>query len=285
MSDDPAPMPSCIGLYERRNPECDGNPHGATREEQTPCHFRNKCVSMAIHCARNNVPRDSLVKLEMHGKYEVAVAKNDAVALDVLLVDGIKKYRIRDGLAAGAPAQTSGRSIRAGAPAGEPARAKPKPFRNPKPGVRDPGGWACVEDIANHFLSNLRRKLGRDIVASRPLASVGQMFIVDRRQKSGYASVYVMSPKNRPVALAIIYFKPILRNLEIRVAAPHSQFVTHVSALNQARLKAEDGAGRDGKFKTWFRQVDKAGSSIIADAILACVLSGIIQLPAADGGA
>lgn len=275
-------------MYERRNNECDGNPKGLTRLDQAPCHYRNKCVALAIHCSTNHVARDTLVNVVTQDGSEVAVARHDPSALETLLVLGVKKYRIKDGISAAKPAATSGRSIRAATPATRPVPRdlppKSRPYRNPRPGVVDVEGRAFTEGIANHFFDLIRRKLGRDIVGSRAEATPGQMYLVDRRERSNYCSVYVKSRKGAMVALVVIYFKPNFRCIEIKVAAEYNEFIQLVSALNQGRLKTEDCTGRDGSFKVWFRRVDKAGSGIIADALASAVRSGIILLPAAVTG-
>lgn len=281
-------FPVCVGTYDRGHAECDGDPNGSDEQERMPCQVRDQCVGMAVHLRKTGARRDSLIQLVIGRDKERHAVGLDEASLQKMMADNIKKYRIKDGIAVGAPGVTA-RGVRPATPAKRPAagaaasRPSPKPAgggARGRPGVVNVEGRRLVEEIGVHYQSMVLSMLGRSLADSHGEAQPGQLFIIDRRDRSGYVSLYCKGEDGRKIAVTSMYFKPNNGALEIRVAADYRLFTALLSAPNSKRLEPSDYTGRDGQFKVRFPKVDRMGAGIVAEALDRAAKAGILDLPA-----
>lgn len=284
-------MPLCVATYARDHKECDGDAKGKTELEQMPCVWRDRCVSLGIYARKNRLERSQLVQLvKGKGKDKVtyAIAAGDDTELQAVMVEGIRKYRIKDGVAALAPLITA-RGIRPAKesisePTSRPeSKPKAKPAPDGEPAAKGVGpnveGRRIVEEIGNHYQATMLSKLGRTMADSHGEAVPGQFFMVDRRERSGYCSLYVKSEDGKRIAVTSLYFKPNNEALEVRVAADYKLFSALLSAPNRVKLQPKDCTGQDGQFKVRFAKLDKMGAAIVAEALDRAAKAGILELP------
>lgn len=278
-------MPLCVATYDRHHKECNGDPEGADDEERMPCVYRDRCVAFGVYCRKNRADRSDLIQLVKgpdNGTY--AIAKGDDAELQQLLVDHIKKYKIKDGVAAGAPLVTAG-GVRPATGARQPApRAEvPKPSSKPPRGTPrslNTEGRAKVAEIGDHFQSMLLQLMKRTMADSHGEAAPGQLYMIDRRERSNYVALYAKTANGGKVAIASMYFKPNNGVLEVRCAVEYRAFVAFLSATNIKKLEPQDYTGRDGQFKVRLPKLDKMGVALVAEALARATQAGIIDLPA-----
>ena len=293
-------MPNCMGTgYNREDKVCNGDKAGATDDDRAPCLYRDKCVATSVHCRRESKTVHAYLQPYKHtandaipkGDYMVAIG--DCEHLQSLMRTWTTQFRVRNGIAAGAPVGAA-RPI-ADATAGK-AHARKNPVavangsRNLRPGVRNDEGRRAVTDIANHYTRVLLEKIQRTMATGQAEANVGEVFLVDKLKHSGYVAVYAKAKDGRKQAITSFYIKPNntttgerpVPALEVRVAGAYEDIVPLFTPANRGRCAPEDITGKDGAFTIRFRHLDKACCTIVADAIASAVKRGIIGLPEAS---
>lgn len=148
-----------------------------------------------------------------------------------------------------------------------------------RPGTPNMEGRKVVDEIGLHYQTQLLNRMGRTLADSHGEAMAGQLFVVDRRDRSGYVSVYCKGNDGGRIAITSVYFKPGKGILEVRVAADYKLFCALLSAPNAKKLEPMDLTGRDGQFKVRFARIDKLGAGIVAEALDRAAKAGILDLP------
>jgi hypothetical protein len=290
-------MPLCVATYQRGHEQCDGKPSGETEQDQMACVYRDRCIAMGIYGRSNRLERSQLIQLVRarggDGQASTfAVAAGDDDELQKAVSAMITRCKIKDGIAAYAPLVTQGGIRPANAVVSSVVKAAvtKAPHTVKKPGasrgklVPNVEGRKIVEEIGDHYQHNVLSRLGRTMATSQGEAEVGQFFMVDRRSKSGYCSLYMKAEDGSRMAVTSMYFRPNNGVLEVRVACDYKAFVSCLSTPNKLKLEPEDYTGRDGCFKVRFHRLDKGGAALVAEALDRAVRAGILELPTVVSG-
>jgi len=287
-------MPLCVATYNRGDPQCDGDASGETDEDRMACVYRDRCIGTGIYGRSNRLERSQLIQIVRargtDGQVSsFAVAAGDDDELQRAVSTTIVRCKIKDGVAAYAPLVTQGgiRPATAVVSSAVKAAAGKAPLVVKKPGasrgklVPNVEGRRIVEEIGDHYQQNVLSRLAMTMSTSQGEAEPGQLFLVDRRERSGYCSLYMKTGDGGRMAVTSMYFRPNNGMLEVRVACDYKAFVGVLSLQNRARLSPEDYTGRDGAFKVRFHRLDKGGAAIVAEALDRAVRSGILDLSTA----
>lgn len=283
-------MPRCLGQYDKGDTVCDGDPNADDESDKLPCVFRDRCVAFKKLCKdKGHEPDKYLTWSKVDGE-EFAFSKvadeKFQVALDKLVVKhGIKGGRITN---------------RKGAPPNKPVKKGPgkgkkpsagktdKPATSPSTPAKGTGRPSQARESAGklygRFIKRLSEETGRPYTPVPGDRGPGDIWLVDRMEKSNYAAVYGVGENGARVALASVYPNARTGLLQIRIAAPLAGVQECFSAPNNKKLSPQDYDGKDGHFKTRLLGVDNEGLSIVAEGIARAIEQGIIVLPDRESG-
>jgi len=290
-------MPLCVATYQRGHDQCDGAPSGETELDRMPCVYRDRCLAMGIYGRSNRLERAQLVQLVRAKGADghpasFTIAAGDDEQLQAELTRMIASCKIKDGVAGFAPLVTAGGIRPATAVVSSAVKAAGSRAAHvvKKPGVSrgklvvNVEGRRIVEEIGAHYQHNVLSRLGRTMATSQGEAEPGQFFLVDRRAKSGYCSLYMKTADGGRMAVTSMYFRPNNGLLEVRVACDYRSFVNFLSTKNKVDLAPEDYTGRDGCFRVRFHRLDKGGAGLVAEALDRAARAGILDLPTVASG-
>jgi len=290
-------MPLCVATYHRGDEQCDGAPSGETEADRMPCVYRDRCVATGIYGRSNRLERSQLIQIVRARGADghvssYAIAAGDDDELQKAVSTTIARCKIKDGVAAHAPLVTQGgiRPATAVVSSAVKSVVSKAPLVVKKPGasrgklVPNVEGRRIVEEIGDHYQQNVLSRLARTMATSQGEAEPGQFFMVDRRARSGYCSLYMKTDDGGRMAVTSMYFRPNNGVLEVRVACDYKSFIGMFSLQNRARLSPEDYTGRDGAFKVRFHRLDKGGAALVAEALDRAVRAGILDLSTVANG-
>jgi len=272
-------MPPCLGGYENKDKICDGNPKAKDEGEHAPCLFRDRCVGFQCllkDLAAAGKPGDAedyLSVKKVDGE-EFAFAKKSGDALELAIDKRIAKYGVKDGKITVPRGRKEKPSKKA------PAASKKASAKGAVQESKEPDESADdARELCAWFTSKLQEATGRAVHDLPGDCEAGELFIIDRHEKSNYAAVYARGDVSHKVAVASMYPNRRTGTLQIRVAAPFEAFMKGLSKASRSALEPEDYTGKDGRFRVRISGLDKEGASIVAESVSAAISSGIINLP------
>lgn len=239
-----ARMPFCVGLYENKNQQCDGESKGKTENERAACTYRDRCLALKEICAAKKRDVDQYVTLRVVGTQTFAYALSEELL--PLVQARIHDYRINGGIAV--------------------ARRRNRPLAvvAPKPTKQETS--VNARQMAYWLFCRFAKKASKVIYDGA--CPHGGLFVVDRTKTSGYKSLYKKMKKGRRSLLSV-YPKPSKNNAEVRIGCDYKAFCEALSERELKLLKPIDFTGKDGAFNIRVIDVDKQKASIIADRFAA----------------
>lgn len=281
-------MPKCIGHYDVGDEACDGEKDGATEDDRISCVFRDRCAALKQHCQANGFTPEQFIKIRKKDdddgeRRAYAVAKGD----DEQFAQQLAKWSKRWGISAGRVTKSKPddkKPKRDGAKKTRPRDVvdRPGPDAAIRKKAKDAVAAKATESLAEAyqmcawFTKCLGEATGREVVERQPEASEGDLFVIDRMDKSRYAAVYCRKGKSAKVAVASIYPHTRAGTCQIRFPVEADAF----DDFPLSRDKLGIATINDGKFKSRSRKLDKEGIAMAAEAVARLVKSGIIELPA-----
>lgn len=234
-------MPACVGRYESGNYQCDGNKKSKLENERKVCVYRDRCAALKMISEKAERPLENYIVLRNKDKRTYAFALFETLLPQVQ--QAILDYRISGGIV------------------GAKRRDRPLAIVAPKPPKEDRA--PNTKQMTAWLFRRLAVKVGTLIAESTPIEP-GQMFLVDRSEKSSYKALYMKEAKSKR-ALASVYVKPHNDTVEVRLAEDYAKFVATLPDNELRLLRPEDYTGKDGAFNVRIKNVDKLRASMIAD--------------------
>lgn len=285
-------MPRCLGAFEPDDPNCDGSVVGKTEEDRMPCAYRDRCVGFQKLLAQTGRPQEFFVRLVELPSGPKRRLKQYKVAnkpdLQDQLSEQIHRWGIRNGRATKkAPpprAVVKRRPPRIAPAAIEAARARKLTKKEKHKAARGRAIQATADqskatELIQWFMKRLSEETGRKVAEIEATARPGELFIVDRLEKSNYIAVYCRLPQRKQTAIASAYRRAALGALEIRVACSFPVYEELLAESDRAKLAPTDYTGKDGAFKVRIRGVDKERASIVAENIAKAIRRKVLLLP------
>lgn len=263
-------MPPCIAGYEVGDRTCNGDPKAESEEDRAPCAFRDRCVAMIklVELKQGKDPEFGLERLvsirrRKSDRQKVAVPRIDGEKLVGSLDKVIAKYGIKDGRLANKTGKSAAKV------------PKSKPSAKAAPPSKEKSS-----ELASWFSDCLQKATGRAIHPVPGDAETGEMYLVDRMEKSNYAACYCKGPKGRGrIAVASMIPNRRSGSLQIRIAADFHQYYRAISKDARERLDPGDFTGKDGHFKVRIMGLDKELAALAAETVALAIEKGIISLP------
>jgi hypothetical protein len=177
------------------------------------------------------------------------------------------------------------------APDAKPKRKVPKPTRDVRPrtppdatarkkareaiAMKAADSLKSAYELTSWFTKCLQESTGRDFAERPSGASTGDLFVVDRMEKSRYIAIYARSKSGAKVPVASVYPSTNTNSAQVRFPAEVSDFKDNdVERLGVAPIK-------DGSFVSKTKKLNKEGLAIAAEVLAAMSKRGNIQLPVA----
>lgn len=266
-------IPPCLGGYETNDEVCDG------KGKEGPCLFHDRCVGFQLllkDLKAGGKPSDAehyLSTREVDGE-EFAFAKGDDGKLQAAIDKRVAKYGVKDGKV------TVPKGRKEKPPKKGRSASKKAPSNGAAPKAKAAGKQAeDGSDLCAWFTSQLGEKSERAVHDLPGDCETGELFIIDRTEKSNYAAVYARGEVVNKIAVASMYPNRRTRTLQIRIAAPFKAFSDSLGKAAKSALELEDYTGKDGRFHVRICGLDQEGTSIVAEAVSAAIAGGIIELP------
>jgi RNA polymerase sigma factor (sigma-70 family) len=298
-----AGLVECIGFHEEGHETCDGDPTGEDKGDRAPCALRDRCVALMKHCESED--EDMAEFIEARTAKELVAAADEAIE-QFEVVDGVslsdsededegEEEEPEDGEEdegeeeegdededepeeeeegdedEDEPEETEEEEAEA---APEKAEKKAKRKRSKKAKGKPLNG---LVEVYEHFREALLESIGREFVDGKTTALPGQVYAIDRLDKSGYVSLYAKTLAGRDMALALVRPKPRLGNVDIEIGPDVDQLKKAVGAKTFKKIDAKEF--NDGQFHTLSRGLDKEGVALMAEAIGRLVKKKMIVLP------
>lgn len=289
-------LPQCITTYDKTDTVCNGDPHSKSEGDQTPCAWRDRCAALQRHLQDTGEP------LAEHGRVVDVVnvdgeaanyfRANDWDVLQAKLKDLVKKYGTlaEQAAAEAADQQEDHPAASEEAGGGSPNRKGKMPDgrRSLKPGrkaralARRTLMRAARE--RHKVLLEAFRKFRASLAEALPeynwagdhdAVAPGRLYVKDRLDTSGYASVYCKTASGRDIPLASCRFKP--RDLQMEISLPIEPGEATPAAVKKLDLKPLS----DGRFKSKTKKLDGASLGLAVELIAKAVREEKINLPAA----
>jgi hypothetical protein len=290
--DETKKMPRCLGSFEPDDSQCDGSVVGKTEEDRTPCAYRDRCVGFQKLLADSGRPQEffvRLVELRPSPKAKLRQYKlANSEGFQDQLSEQIHRWGIRNGRVtrkAPPPRAVAKKYPRRIPPAAlETARQRKLTKQQKRAAhrgrtVQASSDQSKTTELIQWFMKRLSEETGRKVADVDAAARPGQLFIVDRLEKSNYIAVYCRLPQRKQQAIASAYRRAALGSLEIRVACSFPVYEELLAAADAAKLAPTDYTGKDGAFKVRIRGVDKERASIVAESIAKAIRRKVLALP------
>ncbi len=108
-------------------------------------------------------------------------------------------------------------------------------------------------------------------------AQPGEIFIRDRRETSGYVSIYCKPPKGRPIALCLIQYRPKHKLMDFKWPVAPDEF----NGIKKEAIKELDiQEHRDGAFMAISKGLSSARLAMATEVLLELIKQDTIELPA-----
>lgn len=253
--------PPCLGWYARADEICDGDPRG-DGDDAAACVFRDRCVAFARLVERSGKEREAFLDIDEDDARPRLPIRTFHHALNRVIL----AYGIKNGVATKRPGKTSKRK-RNGV-----SKVRGREVVSLRPARER------AEELAAFFAGKVVETTGRDIYDLPGEADPGELFIVDRMEKSGYASLYARGARRFRYPIAVIFPNRRDGSLQVRVAADFERFSGVVSKTWLSKLEPIDCTGKDGRFCVRLIGLDQETSSVVAETISRAIDEGIIEL-------
>ena len=252
--------PPCMSEYDPKDRECNGHPRGETEADRVPCASRDRCLGLQKALEVTGQPLEKLIQLrkDSSGDEYTVLRKPDAVnrVIDVC----VSKFGIKDGKIANPKGKTK------------------KPQLPPSVGA--PNGADTARGLASWFTEKLKEASARDIKPVMGDCEPGELFIIDRMDKSNYAACYCRNERGKGrIAVASMYPNARSGRIQIRIAVGFQPYVESLSKVARAKLSPQDCTGKDGNFKVRLVNLDKEAVALAAETVASAIEKGMIVLP------
>lgn len=281
-------MPRCMGLHRTADQLCDGSPAGKTEEERAACIFRDRCVALQKHCEAARLVPEQFVKVAKH-TFEDGERRWSATAIgdDDVLTEMLAKWALRWGVVNGRVTKTKPedaqvpqdrakpkrkyKRVAFQPPIGKEARARAKVrFAESTAKAR-----AACTSLVEFFVASVQSESGLKLSSKRAGATPGELFSIDRLEKSRYLTLYVRTERAGRAPVVSVYLKPAFGMCEVRfpVGCHDLEEFAEVKRLKIRPIK-------DGAFKAVTGKLDRELLSVAACAVAFLVKRGKVVLPA-----
>ena len=282
-------IPICLGTHEV-DPVCDGDP-AATDNAARSCSWRERCMGFQHHLEDTGhdderyieiVPITSRVMSDATGwKRTAKPIKRTYDEFSKFCTGLARLYHIRALRRSTAvepdPPKSKTRESRARATRG---RSK-QPRSNAV--SKDPERRAEIRRLITHFCVQLRQETGRKLNLDRRGSSLvlpGVLYLVDRRNKSGYVSIYCRKKTRGEYGrdAAVAGMTPLYKTLTMNISVP-VDIRDIQKALGPTASMLNIEPVRDGAFKTIIRGLGKDQLEMLAGQLARLAEQGILKLP------
>ena len=281
-------MPKCLGHYDVGDEVCDGDPSGETEEDKMSCVFRDRCAALKQHCEHKGFQPEQFVKIRKvedddGERRAYAVAKGDDEQFAQQLAKWSKRWGISNGRVTKKSPDDS-KPPKTGGKKKKPARSvkdRPAPTaearKKAKAAVAEKAEESLGQayEMCSWFTKCLQEATGRKVADIPEAAEPGELFVIDRMEKSRYASVYCRKGRSGKVAVAVVL--PHTRSSTCQIRLPAEADVVEATSEGE---KLGVASINDGKFKARTKKLDKEGMATAADVVARLVKGGTIELPA-----
>lgn len=263
-------IPGCLG-YHQPDVTCDGGINEHSQVEK-PCGWRHRCIPLQRFCAdKGSVPEKLLKGKSPEWVVEataVLVNKYGAPAAPPPLPEG-------EGSAVTAlNAEPSAAEDAAGSTQARPPKATHRPKSQPSKVSKPEAGDVDPEGTLQALWSALQAAFPeRQWHMGEGEGKVGEVFISDRRNPSGYVSVYARPESGHRVAIMSFRLRRRMAGVQLPIPKGHALL---------ADVDANTVAWKDGAFLSEVKPVPQAVSvEAVAAIIKGAVEQGLIKLPPA----
>lgn len=281
-------IPTCLGTHEPEENACDGDPEGAANDS-IPCSWRERCIGFKRHLEDTGhddeqyielVPIKSKIVQERTGWKRTAEPVNRSHADFNKFCGGlVRLYGVQKLPRALAQAEPQ-------APSRSSSRTKKRRPAHGNKYSTDKARQAAVRKIVALFCFTLREVSGRKLSVNRIGGSLvlgGGLYVIDRREKSGYLSIYCR--KNRreygaesaDIGVASLHPRYRTKTVDIRLAADVRAVQKVLATEDQFSLNPVPVV--DGAFKSVCKRLDVEKATTLAHALARLIEQGIINLP------
>lgn len=282
-------IPICLGTHEVI-PDCDGD-STATDKAALPCSWRERCMGFQRHLEDTGHDEEryiEIVPITSRTMMDVTGWKRTAKPVDKThdefskFCKGLSRlYAIRT-----LPSRRAVESDPSDSKTAEDSKETPRRRRGKPRGnaySKDKDRQAEIRRLITHFCVELRQAMGRKLNLDRrgnSLILPGVMYLVDRRIKSGYVSIYCRKKsrgrygRDAGVAAMVPRFKTLTLNISVPVDIRDIQRELGPTA---STLTIEPV--RDGVFKTIIKGLGKDQLEVLAGHLARLAEQGILELP------
>lgn len=286
-------IPTCLGTHDPGEKACDGAPDSGGKDAH-PCSWRERCIGFKRHLEETGhddeqyielVPIKSKVVQERTGWKRTATPVGRTHKEFILFcVSLVRLYGVRKLARPRAHAKPQGKggtSLCAKKASRGTTSAKPRAYKY----SADKSRRKVIRQLIAHFCYTLREMTKRKLkVGARgALVVPGGFYIVDRRETSGYISIYCrrvrrsFGPDATDTAIVALYPRYMTITLDARVAADVRDVTKILSPEDAFNISPEPIA--DGAFSTVCKRLDTDKLTVLARGIAQLIDQGIIQLP------
>lgn len=292
-------LQECFTGYEKGDSICDGDPNGPTEGDRAPCVARDRCAALKRHIAETGADISDFGKVVQVVSIEGQPARYFRAAdWDGLVkqLDGLVKEYGPATEHGGEPAAEEAEEHRAASEEAAAGDDKPRSRKGRMPDGRHrlkPGRKAramarrtlmkaarerhkALLEVFRKFRASLAEQLPEyNWAGDHDAVAPGRLYVKDRLDSSGYASVYCKTLEGRDIPLASCRFKP--RDLQMEVSFPFDPAQAPAGLAKKLELKPLT----DGRFKSRTKKLDSIGLGLAVELIAKAVRDAKIDLPPA----
>ena len=262
-------LPHCISDYEPGNGVCDGVEGD---EGEPPCVHRDTCVALQARMKDKKTKVGSYVVQKEDKEGNPYCEPKSLAKFGKLVTACIRAYGVKDGTVTHEAKPLKATSKKAA----KKAEGAKEGAKSAVPEVKPRAEASIVMDAwFERWLEVIIEGTGREF-HDGDSPEVGQLFIKDRRAKSGYVGLYCKPLKGRPVAVALIYYKP--RNLTMDLKLPLGPGEYDGIGMDMLKMLHPEEHS-DGLFISLCKGLSETGVIAGAEVIVKLVTNGVIQLP------
>ncbi len=259
-------LPHCVGRYDEDANDviCDGD-----GKDEGPCVHRDACVALRIRAENKGAELTVYVtKLKGENKEEYSVPKR-LEKFAKMIRRHIKLYGIKHGRPTLNLGDANEKALK------KAKKANKKPVET-KPVVATRSSEAIqMDEWYERWLETICEQTGRQLhTGDSPNA--GQLFVKDRRDKSGYVGLYCRTDNGRPVAVGCLCYKPRNNTMDIKFPLGPGEF-NGIGKDSMKKLKPESHV--DGAWTAISKGLDETGVVLAAEVAAKLINKGHIDLP------
>lgn len=258
-------LPHCISEHEKGNEVCDGD-----GGDEPPCAHRDTCVALRLRMDEKNLKVTSYVTEDKDASGTPYCAPKNLAKFTKIIKRQIKAHGIKNGKATRKPKPPTSKGAAPAAVAKEVAATATEKIKPRSDEAIAMDGWF------DRWRDIICENTGREFAERSP--EVGQLFIKDRRAKSGYLGLYCKPAKGRPIGIALLHYKPRTQTMDLKYAVGPGDFNGVGKSVMKKLHPAEHN---DGVFIAISKGLDETQVCLGAEAIAKLINGGSIQLPEA----